>query len=91
MAKAIKVKKWILKGEFSGDEKNSGDIIDVAANAMDGAGTHEILGSNLFLGKDGKYYTVTVEAVIGLASKEHVKDTLADVKAEADLEDCPNA
>lgn len=76
--KTIKVAKWIRKGEFSGDEKDSGDIIDSACDLLNGAMATEIIGSNLFLGRDGKYYTVTVEAIIGEASKDYAQEVLAE-------------
>lgn len=85
----IKVKRWIEKGEFSG-EKDSDAILDYAGGLLDEACTYEILGQNLFEGKDGKFYTVTVEAVIAEAAPEFVKSILADKKnaRKRAAEDC---
>lgn len=75
--KNIKVNKWIEGGEF--DEEMDGDeIMETAGQLLDDACTYEILGQNLFEGKDGKFYTVTVEAVIAEASPEFVKSILLD-------------
>ena len=76
--KNIKVKRFISKGELDGLEQDTDDILESCANALDGCESHEILGTVLFEGNDGKFYTVTVEAVIGEADPEFVKETLAE-------------
>ena len=77
------VAEWIEPGEIPKDAVNVPRILAEAANLLDGSEAHEILGGGiLFKGKDGKFYTVTVEAVVGRASKGFVKDTLAEKGAE---------
>lgn len=61
------VEQIIAPGEFNGP-KDSREIIHQAASMLDQCETHEILGPNLFLGDDGRFYTVTIEAEIGRAS-----------------------
>jgi hypothetical protein len=84
--KAIKVKEWIRTGEIEGNPKTQARIIEQCGSLLDGASACEIIGEVLFKGTDGKYYAVTVEAVIGEASKSFVKDVLA-TKAEEDIMD----
>jgi hypothetical protein len=81
--KTIKVAEFIEKGELSGTEKDTEEILETCACLLDKSCSHEIVGPVLFKGKDGKWYTVTVEAVIGEAGKGFVEDTLAEKKAEA--------
>ena len=60
-------------------------IIDQCCACLDGAEATEIIGEVLFKATNGKYYTVTVEAVIGEASKEFVQDILdEDEKVDAE-------
>jgi hypothetical protein len=83
--KAIRVKEWIRTGELSGEPKTQAAIIDQCCACLDGAEATEIIGEVLFKATDGKYYTVTVEAVIGEASKEFVQDILdEDEKVDAE-------
>jgi hypothetical protein len=77
--KKLVVKKVISTGEL--DIKpgtTSDDLIEQAGDALDGCESHEILGTVLFQATDGRYYTMTVEAVIGVASKSFVKQTFED-------------
>ena len=83
--KTIKVKEWIRTGELSGEPKTQAAIIDQCCNLLDGACSHDIIGEVLFKATDGKYYTITVEAEIGEASKEFVQDILdEDEKVDAE-------
>lgn len=85
--KLLKVKEWISLGELSEPCKTNRDILDQAADLLDGACSHDILGQVLFKATNGKYYTVTVEALIGEAEKGFVKDALAE-KAEEEGRIC---
>jgi hypothetical protein len=76
-----KIAKWIERGMFSKNVKDTNALIQEAGDLLDSACSHEIIGGGiLFKGKDGKYYTATVEVVIGKASKGFVKDALAEMK-----------
>ena len=76
----IKVKRFISKGELDGKEKDSAAILDSCCDLLDNCESHEILGQVLFEGQDGKFYTVTVEAVIGPASKAYVRQVLTEAE-----------
>jgi hypothetical protein len=84
MRKPIKVAEFIEKGELSGTEKDSEEILATCADLLDDSCTHEIVGPVLFRDRDGRYYTVTVEAIVSRASKDFIKNTLAEKKAEAE-------
>ena len=77
--KPLKVKKWILTGELDDTIKTQAQILDRAGSLLDKACSHEILGEVLFQATNGKYYVVTVEAVIGRANPAYLKDSLADL------------
>lgn len=87
MAEKIKIAKWIVKGELSGDEKDSDDIIESCCDLLDDANTTEIIGPCVFKGTDGKHYCVTVEAVISEAAEDFVNDLLEEERAIDDLVD----
>ena len=74
----ISVKRWISRGELDGIEKDADDIIESCGSLLDNACSSEVLGTVLFEGTDGKFYTVTLEAEIGEADPEFVKETLAE-------------
>ena len=74
----VKVKRFISKGELDGREKDTDGILETCGDLLDGACSSEILGTVLFEGEDGKFYTVTLEAEIGEADPEFVKETLAE-------------
>ena len=72
----LKVKRLVEEGNL-GPFKSVPEALDSACGAMDSCESHEILGGGiLFQGEDGKWYTITLEAVVSEASKEFVKDTL---------------
>ena len=79
----IKVKRFICKGELDGREADTDDILDSCADALDACESHEILGTVLFEGEDGKFYSVTVEANIGEADPEFVKQTIEEQGGQA--------
>jgi hypothetical protein len=62
--KGLRVKKWLSVGELSGMPKTQAEILEQCGNALDHCCSHDILGDVVFKATDGKFYTVTVEAVI---------------------------
>lgn len=74
----MKIKKWIISGQLEDDSKTTEEVLDNAGDLMDDSCSHEILGENLFLGEDGNYYQVTVEAVINKISKKYAKEIIAE-------------
>ena len=80
MKKPIVVKEWIESGELNPKNKRMKAIIEDCAGLMDGSCACDILGGGiLFKATNGKYYTITVEAIVGEASTAFVKDTLAEM------------
>lgn len=73
----LRVKKWICTGELSAC-KTEKEIIEQCGRLLDRNCSGEILGEVLFKATNGKYYVVTVEAVIEEANPEYVKDALAN-------------
>jgi hypothetical protein len=79
--KPIRVKKWIRSGELNPRNRTQASILYECGGLLDSACSHEILGGDvLFEGTDGKHYVITVEAVIGRANPEYVKDILLEDK-----------
>lgn len=81
--KKLRVKKWFESGELDSRNLKQDDILDECGRLLDKAYSHEILGQTLFQATDGKYYTITVEAVISEANPEYVKDLLTNPIKEA--------
>ncbi len=79
--KPLRIKKWLRTGNDSGHEKNTAQLLETAANALDAACASDIMGEIVFLGADGKYYVGTVEFVIGRANPAYIKDILAEDEA----------
>jgi len=77
-SKAIKIKKWLASGEFRGDGKNINEVIEEAGGILDDNEAGEIFGSPVFLGADGNYYSVFVEAHVRKVDKEFVDQVLED-------------
>jgi hypothetical protein len=75
--KVTRVKKWIRSGELSPNSAIE-DVIAECGRALDHNGSNDILGDVVFLGNDGKYYAITVEAVIHEADMEYVKDLISE-------------
>ena len=84
MAKKIRVKEWIRRGEL-GEHMTQAAIIENCGDLLDDAEASEIIGEVLFKATNGKYYTVTVEAVLGEASKSFVQDILDEEEAEQNI------
>jgi len=82
----IEIDEWIATGDFTGNELDSVDIIDTAAQILDSQNTAEHLATNLFLGTDDQYYTTTVEAILTKANPKWVKDVLSEELEEAKTE-----
>jgi hypothetical protein len=77
--KPIVVKEWIESGELNPKNKRMNAILEDCAGLMDGSCACDILGGGiLFKATNGKYYTITIEAVVGEASPEFVKDVLTE-------------
>lgn len=91
LARGMKIKQWLKSGEFEGTEKDTKAVITSAGQMLDSASTPEILGTNLFEGSDGRYYTVTVEAVISEASEEFSSDILQELQDEENEADLSGA
>jgi hypothetical protein len=79
-SKPLTVKKWILTGELNQCKKQE-SILEQCGRLLDKNGVYDILGDVLFQATNGKYYTVTVEAVIAQANPEFVKEVLAEKAA----------
>jgi hypothetical protein len=75
--KPLRVKKWIRTGELD-KNKAQKEILEDCGRLLDEAYSHEILGEVLFLATDGKYYVITVEALIQEANPEYVKDVISE-------------
>ena len=83
-AKPIKIKRMIDAGELWDDARNTDDLLTSAGIVLDKNCSSEILGRVLFESEDGKFYTVTVEAVIDEVSKGFVEDVLQEIESEKD-------
>ena len=76
-SKKLRVKKWIATGELQVTGRETQDeILEHCGRLLDASCTSEILGEVLFQATNGMYYTVTVEAIIGRASKSFTEDTI---------------
>lgn len=85
MAKTLKIAQFIETGEFNPEEnENLTQLIGNAGDLLDAAYSHEICGSVLFKGADGKFYVGTVEFVVAPANPKYVTETLAGSFAECD-------
>ena len=74
----LKVKKWLRTGELSRSNKTQAALIEECGRALDKNNACDILGDVLFLATDGKYYVITVEALIQEANMEYVKDLISE-------------
>jgi hypothetical protein len=81
----LTVKEWITSGELNPKHKKLASIIEDCAGLMDASCAADILGGGiLFKATDGKYYTITVEAIVSEASDWFVKDTLKEKADEVE-------
>lgn len=80
----MKIKRMLCTGEI-GEVADTDELIERAGNLLDKSEAHEILGSEVvFEGEDGKFYVCTIEAVIGEASPEYLKQVLANIEEDDD-------
>jgi len=78
----IKVKRWLKSGELS-EEHNitQENIIETCGILLDKSCAPDILGDVLFQATDGKYYVITVEALIQEANPDYVTEVLKEEAA----------
>lgn len=79
----MKIKKWIRSGINKSDASDTNALMNDASDALDSAGSWDIMGDISFEGEDGKIYVGTVEFTIGEASADYMKD----LEDSGDLED----
>jgi hypothetical protein len=72
------VKKWICSGKLDPSNNTIEDVLVNCARCLDKNCAHDILGDVVFLGDNGKYYSITVEAVIHEADMDYVKDLISE-------------
>jgi hypothetical protein len=84
------IKRFIRRGELPPENlpATTDDLLEAAGDLLDRASSHEILGEILFEAKDGVIYAMTVEAVIGVANLEYVKDVEAELAEETFPSEC---
>lgn len=83
----LPIKRWISSGEFDVDDiRNVSHVYKQAGGLLDHACAGELFGSVLFEGENGKYYTISVEGVIGEANPEWVKEMLTNADPEDIIE-----
>ena len=80
----MRIKKWILNGNLDPSNTTPEEVLAQCGDLMEGACTAEILDEIIFEGDDGKYYTITLEAVLSEANPEYVKGRLEDLKEMED-------
>jgi hypothetical protein len=84
-ADSRRVEKWVYRGELSGEVERIGvtfdEVLHAAGRALDRNSACEMIGDVLFLGTDGQWYTLTVEAVMAVADPDYVRDSLANAEA----------
>jgi len=74
----LKVKRWIRDGELNAVNMDQDSILENCGALLDNACSHEILGDVVFEGTDGKFYVVTVEALISEGNPEYIKSVLEE-------------
>jgi len=74
----VKVKRWIKGGELNESNVDQDSILDDCGNLLDKSCSHEILGEVVFEGDDGKFYVITVEAVIAEGNPDYIKSVLEE-------------
>lgn len=76
---AGKIVEFLRTGEMHvKDIDNVEDLLTQAGRLLDKACSHDICGEVVFKAADGKYYTLTVEAVISEVNPEYVADLLEE-------------
>lgn len=83
-----RIAEFIRSGEMSVDRiATVEDLLEQAGRRLDKACSHDICGEVVFKAANGKYYTLTVEAVISEANPEYVADLLEEDDDEDDNND----
>lgn len=77
-ATPLSIREWLASGELSLDLTTTNEVYESAGQILDKACSYDILGPVLFQGEDRKFYTMTVEAVLGEASEDFVKSMLPE-------------
>lgn len=76
---AGKIVEFLRHGEMRvKDIDNVEDLLTQAGRLLDKAYSHDICGEVVFKAADGKYYVLTVEAVISEADPDYVQEILDD-------------
>ena len=82
----MKIASVLQKGRFDVEHiETTEDIIAQSHRALDHSRSYDILGNNLFLGEDGKFYTVVVEAELRPAAMRSIEEIL-QAEGSVDLE-----
>lgn len=74
----LQIREWLAAEHLPIDIFTTNELYESAQEILDNACAYDILGSVLFVGEDGKYYTMTVEAVLDEASESFVKSVLQE-------------
>lgn len=76
----MKIKRFIASGELQNPQtiQTTKEVIEQAGRMLEKSCTEQIVGTVLFEGEDGKFYTGTVEFCVTEASEEFVRDTIAE-------------
>lgn len=76
----MRITGWVDTGIFDVNTEHTDDLLDQAARALDKSYAYEIVGSNLFVGENGKLYTAETMVQIGEAhpdwARERIQETL---------------
>jgi hypothetical protein len=73
--------QWIATGNLSGESIFVEDLLHEAGDILDTEYAADIIGRNLFLGGDGKYYSIVVEAIVSEVNEDFAADVIADAEA----------
>lgn len=70
----------MYSGELSSEVEHIGvtfdEVLHAAGRVLGHNSACEMIGDVLFLGTDGQWYTLTVEAVMAVADPDYVRDSL---------------
>lgn len=84
IGRGLKITEWLLAGEYEDveDLADTREVLYASGNMLDSACASDIVGTNLFRGSDGRYYTASVEVVINEADDGFVQETLERLQIE---------
>lgn len=74
----MRIKKWLLNGEFRGDAKTTVDATEEAGRILDMSEAGEMFGTNLFKADDGKLYRFVVEGRMIPVEDDEAEEMLAN-------------